>query len=149
MKKRAILFCSMLLITSFAVYAAPEAETKTAAPTIETLAKQVEELSKGKSAEDHVNWLWTVIAACLVFFMQAGFGMVEAGFTRAKNAVNIMMKNFADMSFGVLAFWIVGFGLMFGANQGGYMGGEGFFLDPAAMKGHDPNWVYTFFLRIF
>ncbi len=60
------------------------------------------------------DWVWTCIAAFLVFFMQAGFAFVEAGFTRAKNTVNILMKNFADMSFGAMAFWLVGFSLMFG-----------------------------------
>ena len=55
-----------------------------------------------------VNILWTVLAAVLVFWMQAGFAMVEAGFTRAKNAGNIMMKNLMDFSMGSLAFWLVG-----------------------------------------
>ncbi len=58
--------------------------------------------------------LWTCIAAFLVFFMQAGFAYVEAGFTRARNAVNILMKNIADMSLGSLGFWLVGFSIMFG-----------------------------------
>ena len=48
--------------------------------------------------QTHANYLWTLVAAALVFFMQAGFAMVEAGFTRAKNAVNIMMKNLMDFS---------------------------------------------------
>ena len=67
--------------------------------------------------QSHADYLWTLIAAALVFFMQAGFAMVEAGFTRAKNAINIMMKNLMDFSMGTLAFWAVGFGLMFGARQ--------------------------------
>ena len=62
--------------------------------------------------------LWTCLAAFLVFFMQAGFAMVEAGFTRAKNACNIMMKNLMDFSIGTLAFWMAGFGLMFGVSSG-------------------------------
>lgn len=57
--------------------------------------------------------LWTCIAAFLVFIMQAGFAMLEAGFTRAKNAVNIMMKNIMDFCIGTLAFLIIGFHLMF------------------------------------
>jgi Amt family ammonium transporter len=65
-----------------------------------------------------VDVAWTVVAAVLVFFMQAGFAMVEAGFTRAKNTVNILMKNLADFSLGSLAFWAVGFGLMFGKSNG-------------------------------
>ena len=63
--------------------------------------------------QDHANYLWTLIAAVLVFFMQAGFAMVESGFTRAKNAINIMMKNLMDFSMGTLVYWAVGFGLMF------------------------------------
>ena len=54
--------------------------------------------------QDHANYLWTLVAAALVFFMQAGFAMVEAGFTRAKSAVNIMMKNLMDFSMGSIAF---------------------------------------------
>ena len=65
-----------------------------------------------------VDLLWTVVAAILVFFMQAGFTLVEAGFTRAKNTVNIVMKNLMDFSVGSLAFWLVGFGLMFGVSNG-------------------------------
>ena len=58
---------------------------------------------------------WTLVAAALVFFMQAGFAMVETGFTRAKNAGNIIMKNLMDFSLGTPIFWVLGFGIMFGA----------------------------------
>ncbi len=61
-----------------------------------------------------VNLLWVCIAAFLVFFMQAGFALVEAGFTRAKNAVNILMKNLSDFTLGSICFWLIGFSLMFG-----------------------------------
>ena len=64
--------------------------------------------------QSHADYVWTLVAAALVFFMQAGFAMVEAGFTRAKNAVNIMMKNLMDFSMGSLAYWAIGFGIMFG-----------------------------------
>ena len=59
--------------------------------------------------QTHANYLWTLVAAALVFFMQAGFAMVEAGFTRAKNSINIMMKNLMDFSIGSIAFWAIGF----------------------------------------
>jgi ammonium transporter, Amt family len=75
-----------------------------------------------------VDLVWLVFAAVLVLFMQAGFAMVEAGFTRAKNAVNILMKNLMDVSLGSLAFWALGFGLMFGVTNG-IAGTSGFFLD--------------------
>ncbi len=63
---------------------------------------------------NETNWLWTCIAGFLVFFMQAGFALVEAGFTRAKNTVNILMKNFMDFALGSLAYWLIGFSIMFG-----------------------------------
>ena len=66
-----------------------------------------------KLLSTHVDWLWTVVAAILVFFMQAGFAFVEAGMVRAKNLINIMMKNLADLSIGTLGFWAIGFGIMF------------------------------------
>lgn len=62
-----------------------------------------------------VNTIWVLLGAALVFFMQAGFAMVETGFTRAKNAGNIIMKNLMDFCLGTPIFWILGFGLMFAA----------------------------------
>ena len=64
-----------------------------------------------------VNTMWTLIGAALVFFMQAGFAAVEAGFTRSKNSGNIIMKNLMDFSIGTPLYWIVGFGIMFGTNS--------------------------------
>ena len=64
-----------------------------------------------------INTVWMLLAAMLVFFMQPGFALVEAGFTRGKNTANILMKNFVDFTFGSLLFWLVGFGLMFGAGD--------------------------------
>ncbi|MEE4355007.1 MAG: ammonium transporter [Desulfococcaceae bacterium] len=94
--------------------------------------------------QNHANYLWTLIAAVLVFFMQAGFAMVEAGFTRAKNAINIMMKNLMDFSMGTIIFWAVGFGLMFGASSSGWFGTSGFFLSDFSPDG-DP-WVLVFWM---
>jgi Amt family ammonium transporter len=67
-----------------------------------------------------LNTVWMLLAAMLVFFMQPGFALVEAGFTRSKNTANILMKNFVDFMFGALLFWFIGFGLMFG--EGGFIG---------------------------
>ena len=64
-----------------------------------------------------VNTTWVLVGAALVFFMQAGFAMVETGFTRAKNAGNIIMKNLMDFCIGTPVFWLVGFGIMFGADR--------------------------------
>ena len=92
----------------------------------------------------HADYVWTLVAAGLVFFMQAGFALVEAGFTRAKNAVNIMMKNLMDFSVGSLSFWAIGFGLMFGVSKSGWLGTSGFFLSDFSPDG-DP-WVLAFWM---
>ncbi len=94
--------------------------------------------------QSHADYVWTLVAAALVFFMQAGFAMVESGFTRAKNAINIMMKNLMDFSMGTLAFWAIGFGLMFGATSTGWFGTSGFFLSDFSPDG-DP-WVLAFWM---
>lgn len=94
--------------------------------------------------QTHLNYVWTLIAAALVFFMQAGFALVETGFTRAKNAVNIMFKNLMDFAVGSLAFWAIGFGLMFGPSLGGWVGTSGFFLSDY-VHGEDP-WVLVFWM---
>ncbi|MDF2587330.1 MAG: ammonium transporter [Anaerocolumna sp.] len=69
-----------------------------------------------------VNIIWVLVATALVFFMQAGFAMVETGFTRAKNAGNIIMKNLMDFSLGTPIYWLLGFGIMFGGS-GALIGG--------------------------
>ncbi|MBA4191896.1 MAG: ammonium transporter [Planctomycetaceae bacterium] len=69
-----------------------------------------------------LNTLWVVTAAILVFFMQAGFALVESGMVRAKNAINVIMKNYCDMCVGALGFWAVGYGLMFGLSPTGWFG---------------------------
>ncbi|TCL55153.1 ammonium transporter [Hydrogenispora ethanolica] len=78
------------------------------------------------SVRQAADTIWTLVTAFLVFFMQAGFAMVEAGFTRAKNAGNIVMKNLMDFAVGSIAYWAVGFTLMFGV--GSFIGSGSFFL---------------------
>ena len=63
-----------------------------------------------------INTCWTLVGAFLVYFMQAGFALCEAGFTRAKNTGNILMKNMMDFCIGTPCYWLIGFGLMFGFN---------------------------------
>ncbi|MFZ7132684.1 MAG: ammonium transporter [Eubacteriales bacterium] len=75
-----------------------------------------------------LDTVWVLLGACLVFFMQAGFAMVEAGFTRAKNAGNIIMKNLMDFSIGSLIYWAIGFSIMFGEDIGGLIGSLDFFV---------------------
>lgn len=89
--------------------------------------------------------LWTCLAAFLVFFMQAGFALVECGFTRAKNAVNIIMKNLMDFAMGSIAFWLLGFGLMFGASNG-LFGTSEFMPDGLDLSGGLDHWEMTFWL---
>ena len=89
---------------------------------------------------------WTLVAAALVFFMQAGFAMVETGFTRAKNAGNIIMKNLMDFSLGTPIFWVLGFGIMFGAASP-FFGGFDFFADGVVGEGY--NWTTLIFQTVF
>lgn len=75
-----------------------------------------------------IDTIWVLIGAILVFFMQAGFAMVETGFTRAKNAGNIIMKNLMDFAIGTIIFWVIGFGIMFGDSIFGIIGTPDFFV---------------------
>jgi Amt family ammonium transporter len=125
------------------------AEEAEAAPTAESNAAAIAE--NGENS----NILWTCIAAFLVFFMQAGFAMVEAGFTRAKNACNILMKNLMDFSIGSLAFWLVGFGFMFGMTDG-YIGTSLFVFDAgneaaaaAEFSSVGFGWAFLIFQTVF
>ena len=101
-------------------------------------ASAEEKLSLEKTAKS-VDFVWVLIAAFLVFMMQAGFAMVETGFTRAKNACNIMMKNLLDFCCGALAYWAIGFGLMFGVGNL-FFGKTNFFLGGTDM------WQYAFWM---
>ena len=92
--------------------------------------------------------LWTLWGAAMVFFMQAGFSLCEAGLTRAKNTGNILMKNLMDFCIGTPLYWLVGFGLMFGG-AGAFVGG----LDPLIRGSYDfgtlPLWCYVIFQTVF
>ncbi len=83
---------------------------------LDTIAKATAE------ASDMALGLWCLIGVALVFFMQAGFAMVETGFTRAKNAGNIIMKNLMDFALGAVVFWLFGAGLILGDSVGGFIG---------------------------
>lgn len=103
--------------------AATEAPTEEAAapPTVEELKTLLDTKSVA------LDTVWVMVAAFLVMWMQAGFALVETGLTRAKNAVNICMKNLMDFCIGSVAYWAVGFGLMFGAGSA-FVGQSGWFL---------------------
>lgn len=96
------------------------------------------------SVQMNINYVWTILAAILVFFMQAGFALLETGMTRSKNAVNIIMKNFMDVSAGGLVFYLLGFGLMFGTTLGGWVGTDGFMLSDTGDQ--EQTWVWAFFV---
>ena len=131
------------LLTLFAVCAAAcaaaAAEENAAAPaTMEAV----------EAVQVNLNVVWTLIAGILVFVMQAGFALVEAGLTRAKNTSNIMMKNVMDFVIGSVCFWIIGSAFMFGATKAGFIGTSGFFMD-IFNTGDDWNWTYMFFQTMF
>ncbi|MGV6829172.1 MAG: ammonium transporter [Flavobacteriales bacterium] len=75
---------------------------------------------------------WILVAGILVFFMQAGFTLVETGFTRSKNVINIIMKNFMDFCIGSLGFWLIGYTLMYGTDLGGFIGSPKLFFNDAS-----------------
>ena len=95
-----------------------------------------------------IDTLWVLIAAFLVFFMQAGFGMVEAGFIRAKNTCNILTKNFLDFCMASLGFFMFGYAIMFGAGNG-FMGFKGFFLSGAESGADVPLYAFWLFQAAF
>lgn len=76
-----------------------------------------------------LNSLWVVMAAALVFFMQAGFSMVESGLTRTKNSINVAIKNLTDLGVSVMVYWVFGFALMFGDSISGWFGASSFLPD--------------------
>ena len=98
-----------------------------------------------------LNTIWVLVGAALVFFMQAGFSMCEAGFTRAKNTGNILMKNLMDFCIGTPCFWLIGFGIMFGSGSS-VIG----WLDPGIVKDYShilpsgvPLWAFAIFQTVF
>ena len=91
---------------------------------------------------------WTLVAAFMVFFMQAGFALCEAGLTRAKNTGNILMKNLMDFCIGTPCYWLVGFGVMF-AGSGALIGGFDPFIRGSYDFGTLPVWVYVVFQTVF
>lgn len=100
--------------------------------------------------QNNLNVVWTLVAGILVFTMQAGFAMVEAGFARAKNAANIMMKNLMDFAAGSLGFWLVGSALMFGASvAGGIVGSSGWMMNVFQEGPGCWNWTFMVFQTMF
>lgn len=127
---------------------APTAES--AAPTVAPAEPPGIEDVMGKlelnGLKDNLNALWTCIAAFLVFWMQAGFALVETGLTRAKNTCNILMKNLMDFALGSIAYWVVGFGVMFGVSAAGGLYGTTKFLYEGSSN---VDWSFFLFQTVF
>ncbi len=137
--KNKLLFIALLVI-SILYFSAPA--------LAEEVSAEVSAIDAVKAElQNNINVVWTCIAAFLVFFMQAGFAMVETGFTRAKNAVNILMKNLMDFSVGSLVFFLVGFGLMFGQTNGLF--GTTLFGLAGVEDTADWNWTFLIFQTVF
>ncbi len=83
----------------------------------------IKELASG------IDTIWVLLCAALVFFMEGGFAFLEAGFIRAKNSMNIVMKVFTDSTLGMLSYWAFGFGIMYGLDKAGLFGTSGFFME--------------------
>jgi ammonium transporter, Amt family len=122
----ALTIAFVLTARAFAEQAAPA--------TVESVAADL----SARSVE--TDTIWTLVTAFLVFWMQAGFAFVETGLTRAKNTVNILMKNMMDFCFATVAFWFVGFGVMFGAGTD-WFGTSGFLLHDAGDTFASLSWT--------
>lgn len=112
------------------------------AVTLSTLATSAADMARS------IDTIWVLIAAALVFFMQAGFAFVEAGFTRSKNTVNILYKNLMDFAIGSVIFWILGFGLMFGPDISGFIGAPDLFFSKG-WTGGIPAEAFLIFQTVF
>ncbi|MGB5888008.1 MAG: ammonium transporter [Acinetobacter venetianus] len=122
---------SIILILPFLLFLSSQAS-----------AEPVQNIQEIRISLDSV---WVVVGGVLVFFMQAGFALIESGSVRSKNTVNVLMKNYMDMCIGGLVFWLFGFGLMFGINQTGWVGLSHFMPDAL----DDWHWNLLFFQMMF
>ena len=95
------------------------------APTLESLSKTTNELRLS------IDTGWVLITGFLVFFMQCGFAMLEAGLVRQTGVVNTLAENFVDAAITLLAWWVTGFAIAFGTTSNGFFGIDGFFLNNA------------------
>ncbi|WP_395753477.1 ammonium transporter [Prosthecobacter sp.] len=120
---------------------APAAAVAAASPADAALKSDIE------TVQMNLNYVWMIAAGALVFVMQAGFAMVELGFARAKNSINIIMKNFLDFCISAIVFLFVGFGLMFGKSAGGWIGSDSFWISNHAAD--DKMWAFWFFQVVF
>ncbi|MEB8380108.1 ammonium transporter [Acinetobacter junii] len=122
---------NIILISTFLIFLSTSVSASTA-PNIQEIRISLDSV-------------WVVIGGIVVFFMQAGFALIESGSVRSKNTVNVLMKNYMDTCIGGLVFWLFGFGLMFGLNQSGWIGLSHFM--PNQMD--DWHWNLLFFQMMF
>lgn len=101
--------------------------------------------SASSTLAENIDIFWIVVAAMVVFFMQAGFALIESGASRSKNSVNVMMKNLVDVCVGSLVFYIIGFGIMMGENTTGWLGMSQFMPQNLSAK----DWAILFFQMMF
>jgi Amt family ammonium transporter len=99
-----------------------------AGETHEATDKVAAALLAGEVAQTNLDYGWVLTAAAMVFLMQAGFMCLESGMARAKSSINVAVKNLTDFVLSVSAFWLFGFGLMFGTSYGGLIGTSDFFV---------------------
>ena len=98
----------------------------------------------GNEVVININTVWVLVCTVLVLLMQPGFACLEIGLVRAKNTINVAIKNVADFCIAALLYWAAGYGMMFGATQMGWIGGSQFLFDPT--RGPDgAAWMTTFF----
>lgn len=97
------------------------------------------------SVAQSIDTVWILICTVLVLLMQAGFACLESGLVRAKNSINVAVKNVMDFCVAGMGFWLVGFGMMFGLSAGGYIGMTGFAIDGAPSGNPDIAWMMAFF----
>jgi Amt family ammonium transporter len=127
------------LLATAGLASAAMAQSETADPEVVATTAEMVQIN--------LNVVWTLAAAILVFFMQAGFALVELGFTRAKNSINIIMKNFMDFCVASVGFFVIGYAVMFGDSIGGILGANGFMLlgEPADSE----KWAFLIFQTVF
>lgn len=104
-----------------------------------------------KDLASGIDTVWVLLCAALVFFMEGGFAFLEAGFVRAKNSMNIVMKVFCDSTVGMLSYWVVGFGIMYGLDKAGLFGTTGYFIegDLSHIQLRIPIYAYWLFQAAF
>ncbi len=143
MKKRNLLFVALaVLLTAIpGLLAAQDAASYSKA--------EVDGLLEALTSKDATTMIWMVLAAAMVFFMQAGFAMVEVGLTRSKNTANILMKNLMDFCIGSLFFFFIGWGLMYGTSKSGIFGSDQFFLLGVPAEGWANKMRDWFFQVVF